>query len=283
MDIRPVASADELRQVYDLELEIRGAESAEDRVSVLMLLVTTRIGGLCVGAFDAGRLAGFVYALPGIRDGKPYQWSHMMGVRAEYRNAGLGYLLKVEQRRQVMASGLDLIAWTYDPLQAMNAHLNFVKLGVVATEYHLDAYPGSASPLHAGTATDWLVADWWLRSRRVVERLAAAERREALPREHGGGVPINSVREGGGWLAPAAHDLSLDAPRLALTIPTGFTEMQRRDLPLAQAWRAATREIFTAYLARGYEVTDFVLDRSCGRGSYVLTPRRPAEGWSFSA
>jgi predicted GNAT superfamily acetyltransferase len=109
----------------------------------------------------------------------------------------------------------------------------------------------------------------------VVERLSAAGRGEPERQRSAGvgageAVPVNSAREAGEWLAPDDHDLSLDAPHLAVTIPTGFTEMQQRDLPLGQAWRLATREIFTTYLARGYEVVDFVLDRPRRRGTYVL-------------
>ena len=154
MEIRTLTTADEMHQVFELEQAIWGYESVEDSVPVMMLLVSTRIGGLVVGALDRGRLVGFAYALPGIRDGRPFQWSHMLGVAPEYRASGLGWRLKVEQRRQVMAAGVDLIAWTYDPLQAANAHLNFAKLGTVAREYHLDAYPGSSSSLHAGTPTE---------------------------------------------------------------------------------------------------------------------------------
>jgi predicted GNAT superfamily acetyltransferase len=271
MDIRTVTSADELRQVFELEQEIWGYQTVEDSVPVLMLLVSTRIGGLVVGAFEAGRMVGFAYALPGIRDGRPYLWSHMLGVLPAYRNTGLGHRLKLEQRRRVMTSGLDLIAWTYDPLQALNAHLNFVKLGTVAREYHLDAYPGSTSDLHAGTPTDRLIAEWWLRAERVEQRLAAVERHEAPPREAGTLRAINRVRGGGERLAPDGHDVSLDEPRLGVTIPTGFTEMQQRDVALAREWRAATREIFTRYLARGYAVVDFVLDRPARRGTYVLS------------
>ncbi len=241
----------------------------------MMLLVSTRVGGLVIGAYDQDRLIGFAFALPGVKDGRPFQWSHMLGVVPEYRDAGLGWRLKVEQRRIVMESGVDLIAWTYDPLQAANAHLNFAKLGTVARAYHLDAYPGSSSPLHAGTPTDRLTAEWWLRSDRVVERLAAAGRGEAAGRRGAGvgaseAVPVNRVQEAGEWLAPGGHDLSLDAPHLAVTIPTDFTEMQQRNLPLAQDWRFATREIFTTYLARGYQVTDFLLDRPRRRGTYLL-------------
>lgn len=276
MDIRTLTTADELRQVFELEQAIWGYESIEDSVPVMMLLVSTRVGGLVVGAYDQGRLVGFAFALPGVKDGKPFQWSHMLGVIPEYRASGLGWRLKVEQRRLAMASGVELIAWTYDPLQAANAHLNFAKLGTVAREYHLDAYPGSSSSLHAGTPTDRLIAEWWLRSDRVAERLAAAGRSEAASPGGSGArateaAPVNRVREAGQRLAPDGHDLALDAPRLAVTIPTGFTEMQQRDLPLAQAWRLATREIFTTYLARGYQVNDFLLDRPRFRGTYLLS------------
>jgi predicted GNAT superfamily acetyltransferase len=275
MEIRRLTEVDEFRQVFELEQEIWGYATIEDTVPVIMLLVSTKIGGLVIGAFDNHRLVGFVYALLGIRDGKPYQWSHMLGVLSEYRGAGLGWRLKVEQRRMVMESGLDLVAWTYDPLQAPNAHLNFAKLGTIAREYRLDVYPGSTSALHAGTPTDRLIAEWWLRSNRVVERLDAAkrgavDRRAGENRSSTEAVPVNSVREAGRWLAPGSHYLSADAPQLAVTIPTGFTRMQQEDLPLAQAWRAATREIFTVYLARGYEVVDFFLDLPHGRGTYVL-------------
>ncbi len=276
MELRTLTTIEEFRQVLALEQQVWGCQTAEGSVPAMMLLVSSRIGGLVIGAFDQKRLVGFAYAMPGIRDGKPYQWSHMLAVEADHRSAGLGWRLKLEQRRLVMASGLDLIAWTFDPLQATNAHLNFAKLGTVAHEYHEDAYPGSSSTLHAGTPTDRLVAEWWLRSTRVVERLdgvtPGAERgAEDGRRAPAAAIVVNRVREGREWLEPADHDLALDAARLAVIVPTGFTEMQQRDLPLARDWRSATRGIFEACLARGYVVSDFVLDRSARRGTYLLT------------
>jgi predicted GNAT superfamily acetyltransferase len=275
MELRTLTTVDEFRQVFAREQEIWGYATTEDAVPVMMLLVSSRIGGLVTGAFDRGRLVGFACALPGIRNGKPFQWSHMLGVVPGYRDSGLGWRIKVEQRRLVMASGLDLIAWTYDPLQALNAHFNFEKLGTTAREYDEDAYPESTSTLHRGTPTDRLVAEWWLRSERVARRLDAIERGSGGGPERAGSMlqgatAINRAREGGEWLVPDGHDLSVDGARLAVTIPAGFTEMQQRDLPLAQAWRSATREIFATYLARGYQVTDFVLDRPARRGTYLL-------------
>ena len=87
----------------------------------------------------------------------------MAGVVDEYRSAGLGRTLKLLQRDRTLAMGLDLIEWTYDPLQAMNAHLNFAKLGVVAEEYAENIYGTSSSPLHQGNPTDRFVAEWWIR------------------------------------------------------------------------------------------------------------------------
>jgi predicted GNAT superfamily acetyltransferase len=276
MDLRTLTTVDEFRQVCALEQQVWGYTTAEDAVPVMMLLVSSRIGGLVTGAFDRGRLVGFAYAMPGIRDGKPFQWSHMLGVEAGHRSAGLGWRLKLDQRRLVMASGLDLIAWTFDPLQALNAHLNFAKLGTIAREYHQDAYPDSSSALHAGTPTDRLVAEWWLRSERVTERLEAVERGAVhgpgeASRALGAVILVNRVREGRGWLEPAGHDLQVDDPQVGVIIPTGFTEMQQRDLPLARSWRSVTREIFSALLVRGYVVADFVLDRPARRGTYLLT------------
>lgn len=276
MELRTLTTIEEFRQVLALEQRIWGYTTIEDAVSVMMLLVSSRIGGLVVGAFDQGRLVGFACAMPGVRDGTPFQWSHMLGVDAGYRDAGVGWRLKLEQRRLVMASGLDLVAWTFDPLQAANAHLNFAKLGAVAREYEEDAYPDSSSTLHAGTPTDRLVVEWWLQSDRVVQRLDGVEHGKARRTENNGRalagpVPVNGVRDGGPWLEPAGHDLSVDGPRLSVIIPTGFTEMQQQALPVALAWRLAARDIFKALLARGYVVDDFVLDRPARRGAYLLT------------
>jgi predicted GNAT superfamily acetyltransferase len=271
MHLRPLTTVDDFRRVYALEQEIWGYTSAEDSVPVPIMVVSVKIGGLILGAFDdQDRLVGFAYSLPGVARGKPFHWSHMLGVVESQRNSGLGWRLKLEQRRLVLASGLDLIEWTYDPLQALNAHLNFVKLGVVVNEYHLDVYGESSSTLHRGTPTDRFVAEWWLDSPRVEATLDAARRGHARPADAGGAVPVNRVRGGGEWVVPESSDLAADAPRLAVTIPAGFTEMQQRDLPLAKAWRASTREIFTTYLPRGYQVVDFALDPGRRHGAYVL-------------
>lgn len=277
MLLRELTTIDEFRQVVALEHEVWGYTSSDDAVPVPMLIVSVKIGGLVIGAFDqGGRLVGFVYSLPGVEKGRRFHWSHMLGVAREWRDRGVGLALKLEQRRLVLARGLDLIEWTYDPLQALNAHFNFVKLGVVVRRYERDVYGDSSSPLHRGTTTDRFIAEWRLQPERVDERVeapagAAQDWKGPVAQVSSPARVINEVRKAGEWIAPFRADLQLDLDRLGVVIPAGFTEMQQQELALAREWRAATREIFEAYLLRGYEVVGFALERAERRGTYLLT------------
>jgi predicted GNAT superfamily acetyltransferase len=172
---RDLTTLEEFAAVVDLEREIWGP-GYDEVVPVPILAVTVMRGGILVGAFVGKRMVGFVYSLPGIKDGKPTQWSHMLGVLDAYRNDGAGQALKLLQRERTLAMGLDLIEWTYDPMQAMNAHLNFVKLGVVVEEYEVNVYGESSSPLHRGNPTDRFVCEWWIRTPHVERRVETARR-----------------------------------------------------------------------------------------------------------
>ena len=172
MIIRPLTTIEECRQVAALEKEVWGYTDAEDVVPPPVLIVSAKRGGVLLGAFDeAGVMKGFVYSIPALKNGKLTQWSHMLGVTRDARDAGLGLRLKLAQRDRALSMGIDLIEWTYDPLQALNAHLNFTKLGVVVEEYEENIYGVSSSPLHSGSPTDRFVAEWRLNAPHVARRL----------------------------------------------------------------------------------------------------------------
>ena len=270
---RDLTTLEEFAAVVQLERDIWGP-AYDDVVPVPILAVSVHTGGILIGAFDERRtmnderpaMVGFVYSLPGIKDGKATQWSHMAGLLPDYQSAGIGYQLKLLQRERALAAGLDLVQWTYDPLQAMNAHFNFAKLGAVCDEYAVNLYGISSSPLHGDNPTDRFVVDWHVRDPRVEERL-------------NGVAPLASVmsvelagrtQSAGEWLQPAEIDLDLRARRISVEIPTGFTDMLSRAPELALAWRMATREIFTTYFARGYQAVEFFLDRPSRKGTYLL-------------
>lgn len=273
MEIRPLTTIDECRRVADLEQAVWGYPDAEDVVPPPVLIVSVKRGGILLGGFDeAGELNGFVYSIPAVKEGRLTQWSHMLGVLPAAREAGLGIRLKLAQRERALEMGIDLIEWTYDPLQALNAHLNFARLGVLVEEYEENIYGESTSPLHRGTPTDRFVAAWHLRRPHVERRIAAIGQPVVRDSSVSTAPLVNTCGSSSGarWPAPGAADLDLDGRRLLVEIPVGFTEMQAAAPDLALAWRMTTRQIFQTYLSRGYRVVDFFLSREAGRGHYLL-------------
>jgi predicted GNAT superfamily acetyltransferase len=145
------------------------------RMSQKVFLLAAHIGGQVLGAFDGETLVGYAMSLPGVRDGRPYLHSHHLAVLPEWRNFGVGRRLKLAQRDEALSRGIELMEWTFDPLEIKNSYLNFVRLGAISRRYQRNFYGASNSPLHGGLPTDRIVAEWWLKSDRV-RRVLAGER-----------------------------------------------------------------------------------------------------------
>ncbi len=135
-------------------------------------LLAEKLGGHVLGAYDGVSLVAFNLAYPGYRDGMSYLHSQMLAVLPAYRNTGVGRALKLRQREIALEQGIDLIEWTYDPLEIKNAYFNIERLGAVSRRYVRDFYGPSSSPLQGGLPTDRLYAEWWVRSERVARVLA---------------------------------------------------------------------------------------------------------------
>jgi predicted GNAT superfamily acetyltransferase len=274
LDIRELTTIEECRQVAALEREIWAYDDATDVVPPPVLIVSIKRGGILLGSFDgSGMMTGFVYSMPAVKDGRLTQWSHMLGVRPEARQAGVGVALKLAQRKRALARGVDLIEWTFDPLQAANAHLNFAKLGVVVEEYEEDVYGDSTSVLHRGSPTDRFVAEWRLDAPEVVRRSANPKASIVRDTRIDSAPLVNATRQGVRWLHPESADLSRKEERLLVEIPTRFTELQAADPALGREWRLATRTIFQHYLPQSYRVVDFLMSRESNSGRYVLAAR----------
>lgn len=166
LSLRQVTDLEGFQQCVEIETAVWGYDPA-DMIPRRMFLLASRIGGQVLGAYDGDVLAGFAMALPGYRAGRPYLHSHMLGVLPAYRNAGLGRRLKLAQREDALARGIELMEWTFDPLEIRNAHLNIARLGAVVRRYQRDFYGPSSSPLQGGLPTDRVYAEWWLNSPRV--------------------------------------------------------------------------------------------------------------------
>jgi predicted GNAT superfamily acetyltransferase len=270
--IRAVTTLEECRQVAALEKLVWEFNDAEDVIPPALLIVSIKRGGILLGAFAAaGTLRGFVYSMPAVKDGRLTQWSHMLGVAPEARETGLGLRLKLAQRDHALRAGIDLIEWTFDPLQALNAHLNLTRLGAIVEEYEEDVYGQSTSPLHRGTPTDRFVAEWRLNLAHVERRISAPAAPLMRDRTVLSAVLLNPSTEVNGWLEPPSRPVEAEGQRrLLVEIPTGFTDMQHRNPDLAFEWRMTTRSIFQTCFGRGYRVVDFFLAREARRGQYLL-------------
>src|SRR5499426_1731210 len=237
MVVRACEGLEEFRACVALEREIWG-EADLEIVPDTVFVVAEHTGGQILGAFDGGRLVGFTLALPGLRNGAAYLHSHMTGVATEYRDRGVGRLLKLLQREEALSRDIRLIEWTFDPLEMRNAHFNLNRLGAIARLYLPNLYGITSSPLHRGLATDRLVAEWYLDSPRVVEALA------------------------GELAAPAFAD--------AIDIPSSLEDWKSGDLPQVQQLQAAIRAKFTDEFAKGYAAVSVA--RTAAGSAYQLGP-----------
>jgi predicted GNAT superfamily acetyltransferase len=132
-----------------------------DILPVRFFVVARGIGGQALGAFDGNKMAGFSLAIPGIKPGGRSFWhSHMLGVLKEYRDTGVGRRLKFAQRDAALAQGVDLIEWTFDPLEIKNAYFNIERLGAIVRRFVRNQYGITSSPLTGGLPTDRCVAEW---------------------------------------------------------------------------------------------------------------------------
>jgi len=163
MIVRALSGHAEFAEAVRLQREIWGFPDLE-LLPVRFFVVASRIGGQTLGAFDGSRMAGFLLAIPGIKKdtGTPYLHSHMLGVLSDYRDAGVGRMLKSAQREDALARGISLIEWSFDPFEAKNAYFNLEVLGAIVRTYVPNMYGITASPLHADLPTDRCIAEWWI-------------------------------------------------------------------------------------------------------------------------
>jgi predicted GNAT superfamily acetyltransferase len=257
--IRRAEGLDDYLACVALQKEVWGYADMEDIAAQPMLMIGDRFGGSVIVAQDPeGRYVGFAFAMPAWkRDRRLFWWSHMTAVIAEFRNRDLGLALKFRQREEALAAGIDRIEWTFDPLQALNAHFNLAKLGVVIREYEENVYGFTSSPLHSGLPTDRFVAEWNLASDRVKQRVDSTERTVIL-RDLDRMQRIN--------LSDGEPNLSLEDDLLLLEIPADVNALKAADLPMVQRWQQHIRRACRHYFDAGYVINDFIRSQS----TYVL-------------
>jgi predicted GNAT superfamily acetyltransferase len=249
--IRDLSTYEEMLAVHRLQQEIWGLNDPTLGLHPPLLKSAANNGGVVLGAFaeESGQMVAFLAGFLGREPGGPLKLcSQAMGVLPAWRGRGVAEALKQAQRYRVIAQGLPLITWTFDPLEGPNAHLNLHKLRGISRRYERDYYGADLGRLNTGLPTDRLVVEWWVNGARL----------EIKPKKRADtGTPIFETEGHGlGRRIVQAH-LALEEDRLQLQIPAELHSLKAADLALALDWRLQVRTAFEAYLAQDYWDTDF--------------------------
>ena len=243
----------EIRQLYDLAdfaevvrlQDVIWGFDPTDLLPMRFLVVLTKVGGHVFGAFDGGKMVAFCFAMPGIKKGpRSYLHSHMLGVLPEYRDRRIGRELKLRQREEALSRKIELIEWTFDPLELKNAFFNIERLGAIVRRYAVNQYGITISPLHGGLPTDRCYAEWWIdgaRAKAVID--GSAQPSDPIP----------------------SHDR---VERIAYPVDIARIRAEERDR--AREIQARNAEKFQSAFARGLAVTRF--ERTETEGTYILEP-----------
>ena len=264
--IRALETQEDLAACVALQRDTWG-RGFDDVVPSSILKVSQRVGGVTAGAFDStGHLVGFVFGMTGVENGVVVHWSDMLAVRPAVRNRGIGRRLKQFQRQAVAKVGCKVIYWTFDPLVARNAHINFNVFGVSAVEYAKDMYGRlTGSTLHRGIGTDRLVVAWSVdESVHEERRRVSAAARDAA--EAAAAPALADIDKPGRPVAEVAR-----GRHARIAVPGDIESMIVKDEGRAVAWRESTREAFTACWAAGLRIDGFRLDAGNDRGFYLLS------------
>jgi predicted GNAT superfamily acetyltransferase len=238
IQVRKCEKLEEFHGCVELQRQIWGEADLEVE-PVTMFVVAAHTGGQVLGAFENGRMIAYTLAIAGLRDRVPYLHSHMTGVLGDYRDRGVGRMLKLFQREEALSRGIRLIQWTFDPLELRNAHFNLNRLGAISRQYLPNLYGTTTSPLHRGLATDRLLVEWHLDSSRAVAAM------QSLAKE-----PV-------------------EAPAL-IELPPELEHWQQENAPEVKEVQSRVREEFTRWFAKGYAAV--ALRTGPGNRAYCLTP-----------
>jgi predicted GNAT superfamily acetyltransferase len=239
----------QLKRVEELQVQVWGGNPAWI-VPSHILSAAVSSGGILLGAFEGERLVGFVFGLLGQREGRLYHASHMLGIHPDYQGRGLGARLKWRQRERALAQGLDLMTWTFDPIEARNAYFNLHKLGALSRVYQENLYGEMADQINRGMPSDRLLVEWHLRATRPI--MEADARRPILANEDGSPV--------------LQFDEEAIGRSLTIAVPPSAQRLKKENPEAALAWRLATRRAFVWAFEHGYAAHDM------DHNTYLLAP-----------
>ena len=238
VEIRPLRDHAEYRETLEVQRRTWGF-SESDCVPPRLMIVAVEIGGLALGAFSDGQMIGFSVAFPGrgeaeaVEERATFWHSHMTGVLPEWQGRGIGRRIKLMQREEALGAGVEVVEWTFDPLEIRNAYFNIERLGIIVRRFLPNQYGITSSRLHGGLPTDRLVAEWHVGSERVKAVIEKAARNRA---------------------------------EVAATIgvPQDIADLRASDREAAREIQTQVRQQFQQSFAEGLTVVGYRLDEAAG-------------------
>jgi predicted GNAT superfamily acetyltransferase len=229
-------------------------------------------GGLVLGAFNHKKMVGVLVGFLAHYEGILHHHSHITGVLQKYN--GVGYQLKQRQREFALSQGLDLVTWTFDPLQSSNAYFNFAKLGVTCSTYYRDYYGEMRDQLNAGLKSDRILVEWWIKSREVIARTNGTFQQPKLDKILSEAEIVNKTKKVKNLRKNVSLNFNLKTKRILIEIPSDINVMKEKNIKLACAWREETRTMFETYFPKGYTAYNVISEITKGeRRSYYLLRR----------
>ncbi len=271
--VKRLEKPEEFREALEVQRDAWRAPDYTEAAPPHVLRGIADNGGLVLGAFDrstgemVGVSYGFVARSP---EGRYYFYSHATGVREKWKYSGAGFALKAAQRREALAMGFDLVRWTFDPLQSLNSRFNYSKLGVVVRTYYRDYYGEMTDPINRGLGTDRVKVEWWIRSKRVEEkikgRLVPPEPRVFT--DLGAEIVLDAC-----GLRPCSPLLDSSSEVVLMGLPWDISRVRDTDPGAAREWRLAVRRVYEEYLARKYIAVEYTVDKASRKGYTVFWHR----------
>ena len=251
MLIKQLSAFHELDAMAELQTAVWGF-SPIDVVPSYIFVAAVRAGGLVLGAYEEDKLVGYALGFRGYVDGQHFMYSHLVGVHPNYRDGGVGYDLKMAQKKFALENELEKIVWTFNPMHSRNARLNIAKLGARVSRYIApakseNAFEGFLTPRYEVT---WDIqqshkqSDGWKRALRIAD-----------------------VSESNFPVLVPGVDVAQE-PILSLQVPLDFDSLLEKEPEKAQAWQSMVMDYSDRLLNNGFVVSDYRCDDVSGH--YLL-------------
>ena len=207
------------RKIFDITWSM----DAGTEITPNLLQAMVYSGSYLSGAFIDNKIVGAAFAFPATNGGL-HLHSHMTAVLPEFRDKGVGYVLKIDQWNWAKKKNYSHLSWTFDPLVRRNAKLNIAKLGVDISAYHPNFYGDMPDALNAGDESDRLMVSW-------ITDIDTPKARELITKPETGDILIE--------------------------IPEDIVAIRSKNQNESMKWRRQVREQFLAAFEKNGKVVGF--------------------------